>query len=260
MQLADYRELHVDQPFDKIASVGMFEHVGRAQMGRHFDTVARLLRPGGLVLNHGITAGGVDNAQLGAGMGDFIEQYIFPGGELLHVSMVLQDLARASLHRMGLGQFDIDGALPHDGAKALEMLRGKGVALKDWAAEMEKTTRPYVLRAVDDRLAFREKLFIFDAGLDDRLVEIYKFMVCYQYAAAGKAQGGEHAYFYTDSKGHHRVQLVRGKETLGLADFPRKIYNQIHAEYAKKLGDIRKAEPVVDEAWARKFLMAQGQV
>ena len=54
-----------------------------------------------------------------------------------------------------------------DGAKALEMLRGKGVALKDWAAEMEKTTRPYVLRAVDDRLAFREKLFIFDAGLGD---------------------------------------------------------------------------------------------
>ena len=147
-----------------------------------------------------------------------------------------------------------------DGAKALEMLRGKGVALKDWATEMEKTTRPYVLRAVDDRLAFREKLFIFDAGLDDRLVEIYKFMVCYQYAAAGKAQGGEHAYFYTDSKGHHRIQLVRGKETLGLADFPRKIYNQIHAEYAKKLGDIRKAEPVVDEAWARKFLTEQGQL
>ena len=57
MQLVDYRELHVDQPFDKIASVGMFEHVGRAQMGRYFNTVARLLRPGGLVLNHGITAG-----------------------------------------------------------------------------------------------------------------------------------------------------------------------------------------------------------
>ena len=53
---------------------------------------------------------------------------------------------------------------------------------------------------------------------------------------------------------------MRGKETLGLADFPRKIYNQIHVEYAKKLGDIRKAEPVVDEAWAKKFLMAQGQV
>ena len=108
MQLADYRELHVDQPFDKIASVGMFEHVGRAQMGRYFDTVARLLRPGGLVLNHGITAGGVDNAQLDAGMGDFIEQYIFPGGELLHVSTVLPDLARA-----GLEMVDTENLRPH---------------------------------------------------------------------------------------------------------------------------------------------------
>ena len=45
-----------------------------------------LLKPGGLLLNHGITAGGTRNHQLGAGMGDFIERYIFPGGELLHVS------------------------------------------------------------------------------------------------------------------------------------------------------------------------------
>ena len=147
-----------------------------------------------------------------------------------------------------------------DGRKALEMLRGKGVALKDWAAEMEKTTRPYVLRAVDDRLAFREKLFIFDAGLDDRLVEIYKFMVLYQYAAAGKAQGGEKAYFYTDSKDHHRIQLVRGKETLGLADFTRKIYNEIHAQYAKKLHDIRKSAPVIDTNWAQTFLKSLAEI
>ena len=108
MQLLDYRELQVTEPFDKIASIGMFEHVGRAQMGRYFDTVARLLRPGGLVLNHGITAGAVDNAQLGAGMGDFIEQYIFPGGELLHVSTVLHDMARA-----GLEMVDTENLRPH---------------------------------------------------------------------------------------------------------------------------------------------------
>eukprot|EP01037_Dinobryon_pediforme_P003065 gene3065-3104_t len=108
MQLVDYRELQVEQPFDKIASVGMFEHVGRAQMLRYFETVARLLRPGGLVLNHGITAGGADNAQLGAGMGDFIEQYIFPGGELLHVSAVLHDMARA-----GLEMVDTENLRPH---------------------------------------------------------------------------------------------------------------------------------------------------
>lgn len=146
-----------------------------------------------------------------------------------------------------------------DGRKALEMLRGKGVALKDWAKEMEKTTRPYVLRAVDDRLAFREKLFIFDAGLDDRLIEIYKFMVLYQYAAAGKAQGGEQAYFYTDSKGHHHIQLVRGKQTLGIAGFVRRVYNEIHQAYDKTLRDIRRSEPVIDKAWAQKFLQEHGQ-
>ncbi len=108
MQLVDYRELQVKQPFDKIASVGMFEHVGRAQMARYFGTVVRLLRPGGMVLNHGITAGGVDNAQLGAGMGDFIEQYIFPGGELLHVSAVLRDMASA-----GLEMVDTENLRPH---------------------------------------------------------------------------------------------------------------------------------------------------
>ena len=108
MLLVDYRELRADTPFDKIASVGMFEHVGRAQMGRYFDTVHRLLRPGGMVLNHGITAGAVDNAQLGAGMGDFIEQYIFPGGELLHVSAVLHDMARA-----GLEMVDTENLRPH---------------------------------------------------------------------------------------------------------------------------------------------------
>ncbi|MFT4242402.1 MAG: class I SAM-dependent methyltransferase [Acidovorax sp.] len=106
--LCDYRELQADEPFDKIASVGMFEHVGRAQMGRYFDTIVRLLRPGGLLLNHGITAGAVDNAQLGAGMGDFIEQYIFPGGELLHVSAVLHDMANA-----GLEMVDTENLRPH---------------------------------------------------------------------------------------------------------------------------------------------------
>jgi cyclopropane-fatty-acyl-phospholipid synthase len=108
VQLCDYRELRADQPYDKVASVGMFEHVGRAQMPAYFEAVRRLLRPGGLVLNHGITAGGVDNAQLGAGMGDFIERYIFPGGELLHVSQVLHDMAKS-----GLEMVDTENLRPH---------------------------------------------------------------------------------------------------------------------------------------------------
>jgi cyclopropane-fatty-acyl-phospholipid synthase len=61
MRLLDYRDLPRTRAFDKIASIGMFEHVGRANLPRYFATLHRLLRPGGLLLNHGITAGGTRN-------------------------------------------------------------------------------------------------------------------------------------------------------------------------------------------------------
>ncbi|QHI98330.1 methyltransferase domain-containing protein [Xylophilus rhododendri] len=106
--LCDYRDLQPAQPFQKISSVGMFEHVGRANMVAYFGQLMRLLEPGGLVLNHGITAGGLENAQLGGGMGDFIEKYIFPGGELMHFSNVLHDMAEA-----GLESVDVESLRPH---------------------------------------------------------------------------------------------------------------------------------------------------
>ncbi|MBB5213566.1 cyclopropane-fatty-acyl-phospholipid synthase [Parapusillimonas granuli] len=108
MELLDYRKLDESAPYDKIASVGMFEHVGRAQLEGYFSKLRRLLRPGGLILNHGITAGGVDNAELGAGMGEFIEKYIFPGGELTHISHVLEHMAEG-----GLEDLDIENLRPH---------------------------------------------------------------------------------------------------------------------------------------------------
>ena len=110
MELRDYRELDESQGFDKIASVGMFEHVGQVNMPAYFGKVFRLLQPGGLVMNHGITSGGIHPSQLGAGMGDFVEKYIFPGGELLHISHVLKDLAVA-----GLEMVDVENLRPHYG-------------------------------------------------------------------------------------------------------------------------------------------------
>ncbi|MGW9066858.1 class I SAM-dependent methyltransferase [Achromobacter animicus] len=108
IELLDYRKLDASQPYDKIASVGMFEHVGRAQLESYFATLRRLLKPGGLIMNHGITAAGVDNAELGNGMGEFIEKYIFPGGELTHVSVVMQTLANG-----GLEDLDVENLRPH---------------------------------------------------------------------------------------------------------------------------------------------------
>jgi len=108
VRLCDYRQLPPGQAFDKVASVGMVEHVGRAQLPAYCSAVHGLLRPGGLLLNHGISAASVSDAQLGAGMGDFVEKYIFPGGELLHVSTMLHALARS-----GLEMVDTENLRPH---------------------------------------------------------------------------------------------------------------------------------------------------
>lgn len=108
VELRDYRQMGNVEPFDKIGSVGMFEHVGSANLQEYFETIYSMLRPGGLALVHGITAGGVSNVELGAGMGEFINRYIFPGGELMHVSRVLHDLAAS-----GLEMVDTENLRPH---------------------------------------------------------------------------------------------------------------------------------------------------
>lgn len=131
IELRDYRDMSEDRPFDKISSVGMFEHVGHANMSAYFSKIMRLLAPGGLVMNHGITAGGLENRQLGAGMGNFIEKYIFPGGELLHVSAVLEHLSRA-----GLEMVDTENLRPrtpaHSGTGRTHWRRGSMKRARYW--------------------------------------------------------------------------------------------------------------------------------
>ncbi|MGE8546601.1 class I SAM-dependent methyltransferase [Alcaligenes sp. WGS1538] len=143
MMLLDYRELDELKPYDKLASVGMFEHVGRAQLSAYFDKLRRLVKPGGLILNHGITAGGLDNSQLGAGMGDFIEKYIFPGGELTHISHVMRHLAEG-----GLEGLDVENLRPHYArtlwawSDALEAQLDKAAATLD-SEQGRKSLRAY---------------------------------------------------------------------------------------------------------------------
>ena len=160
IELRDYRHLSEAQPFDKIASVGMFEHVGQANLEAYFNKVLRLLAPGGLALNHGITAGGTDNRQLGAGMGDFIEKYIFPGGELVHVSRLLGHMARA-----GLEVVDAENLRPHyartlwDWSDALEAQLDAAhhvLAADGDAQRAEKTLRAYRLYLAGSAMSFEK--------------------------------------------------------------------------------------------------------
>ncbi len=108
VRLMDYRDVPSDMQFDKIASVGMFEHVGRGNLDGYFDKVFSLLKPGGLVMNHGITAAGLDTGGLGSGISEFIEDYVFPGGELVHAARVIESLARS-----GLECLDAENLRPH---------------------------------------------------------------------------------------------------------------------------------------------------
>lgn len=94
VKLKDYRDLG-NESFDKIVSVGMFEHVGRSHLPEYFAQAYRLLKPGGLFLNHGISRrAGTEEEWDGFlqkrifGRGAFLQRYIFPDAELIPSSEV----------------------------------------------------------------------------------------------------------------------------------------------------------------------------
>jgi cyclopropane-fatty-acyl-phospholipid synthase len=97
VRLEDYRDVPGEGVFDKIASVGMFEHVGLRHLKAYFAKIRSLLADRGLVLNHGITSSDPDSRSVGMGAGEFVHRYVFPHGELPHLSLALREMARAGL-------------------------------------------------------------------------------------------------------------------------------------------------------------------
>ncbi|MFT3847491.1 MAG: cyclopropane-fatty-acyl-phospholipid synthase family protein [Propionivibrio sp.] len=95
IRLQDYRD--VNETFDRITSVGMFEHVGLDNLRSYFRKIHDLLRDGGVAMNHGITLTDAESGQTPYGGGDFIGRYVFPNGELPHVGLVLKEISAAGL-------------------------------------------------------------------------------------------------------------------------------------------------------------------
>jgi cyclopropane-fatty-acyl-phospholipid synthase len=95
IRLQDYRD--VDGRFERITSVGMFEHVGLEHLAEYFAQVNKLLAPGGVVMNHGITTSDIDQRSSPYGGGDFIDKYVFPHGELAHLSTVIRTMQEGGL-------------------------------------------------------------------------------------------------------------------------------------------------------------------
>ncbi|KRM88738.1 SAM-dependent methyltransferase [Liquorilactobacillus vini] len=99
--LEDYRDLKAE-PFDYITSVGMFEHVGKENLGTYFKTIAKYLRNDGCALIHGITR------QQGGAYNGWINQYIFPGGYIPGLNENLQQIIEA-----GMQVFDLETLRRH---------------------------------------------------------------------------------------------------------------------------------------------------
>ena len=138
VELRDYRQLAPEPCFDKVASVGMVEHVGARRLDEYFASAWAALRPGGLFLNHGIVsiAGSRPESRwsLAAGRvwkrGEFIDRYVFPDGELVPAATVI-----ASAERSGFELRDVESlrehyvSTLHHWIRRLESHRDEAIAL-----------------------------------------------------------------------------------------------------------------------------------
>ncbi|MFT5535278.1 MAG: cyclopropane-fatty-acyl-phospholipid synthase [Burkholderiaceae bacterium] len=113
IRLQDYRD--IEGNFDRITSVGMFEHVGLRNLKSYFSKINSLLAEDGIAINHGITSTDANNGETPYGNGQFIEQFVFPHGELPHVGLVLKTMQEAELE-----VFDVEN-LRHHYARTCEL-------------------------------------------------------------------------------------------------------------------------------------------
>jgi cyclopropane-fatty-acyl-phospholipid synthase len=157
-ELLDYRA--VTQSFDRIVSVGMFEHVGVGHYQAFFDTVARCLRPDGVALLHAI--GRSD----GPGFTNpWIAKYIFPGGYCPALSEVLPPVERS-----GLIATDIEVLRLHY-AETLRHWRRRFAANRDTIASLydERFCRMFEFYLCGAEIAFRrEGHMVFQIQLTQR--------------------------------------------------------------------------------------------
>ena len=134
VECRDYRDLADREAFDKIASVGMFEHVGEAKLPEYFGRAWTLLRPGGAFLNHGIAFTRPQPVRRGP---TFFDRYVFPDGELVALS--------ATLRAAESGGFEV---------RDVESLREHyALTLRHWLARLEE--RHAEARRVADEVAYR---------------------------------------------------------------------------------------------------------
>ena len=144
---ADFRD--ITGCFDKIASVGMFEHVGRKRLPGYFRKVHSLLAPEGRFLNHGIIR--PEAAKDGPDT-RFLRNYVFPGGELAHLSDVIHAAESA-----GFETLDVESLRPHYAITCRHWVKRLQDAERTCVeAAGEQTYRIWLLYLAASALSFQE--------------------------------------------------------------------------------------------------------
>ncbi len=147
VELCDYRQCgHLPESFDKIASIGMYEHVGLKNLPRYFRTVHQLLKPGGVFLNHGIARFPCSSVHKDS----FVEQYVFPDGRLVTLTEMI-DAAQSA----GLEVRDVENLRDHYELTLRQWVNG----LQENACEVrkyvdEETYRIWLLYMAGSAAAF----------------------------------------------------------------------------------------------------------
>jgi cyclopropane-fatty-acyl-phospholipid synthase len=154
IRVMDYRDL-ADEPFDAVASIGMVEHVGSAQIDVYAAQLARLVKPGRRVLNHGIARLRVGDPEAGP----FSERYVFPDAAPLHLSRI-----QTAMERAGLETEHVEG-LRLDYAETL----------RHWARNLDSNLDEAIRLAGEDRVrVWRLYLRAARRGFESGFTSVYQ--------------------------------------------------------------------------------------
>lgn len=156
IRVMDYRDLASSgERFDAIASIGMVEHVGSANIDVYARTLAGLLEPGGRLLNHGITRLRHTDGEAGP----FSERYVFPDAAPLHLSRNLLALERAGFVTRHVEEFGADYA----------------ETLKHWAKNLDESIEEATRLAGPERIrVWRLYLRAARNGFESGFTSIYQ--------------------------------------------------------------------------------------
>ena len=169
VELRDYRDLSGESVYDKVASVGMFEHVGLKNLPVYFATVHRLLKPSGLFLNHGITHD-VEGWEKTSST-EFINRYVFPDGQLDTISNIQRGMERARFEIV-----DVEALRPH-----------YALTLRHWVARLERN-HEQALRYVSESTYRVWRLYMAACALEFESGEIGVYQVLASKRSVGAAQ------------------------------------------------------------------------